>query len=48
MKVILRGDKEKFIERALKWLDENEPKWNLDKPIDREEYIRGFFEDDEE
>lgn len=29
----------KLIEDALAWLDEREPTWGLDAPIDREDYI---------
>lgn len=29
-----------MIEMALEFLEQNEPTWNLDEPIDREEYIR--------
>lgn len=32
-----------LIINALAWLDENEPKWDLDKPINRHEYLTGLF-----
>lgn len=35
--------KEKLIEDALRWLDEREPEWGLDEPIDREEFIEGLL-----
>ena len=28
---------------ALRWLDENEPKWELDEPIDRQAFIAGLL-----
>lgn len=37
-------DREKLIEHALGWLDENEPKWQLDEPIDREKFIKDILE----
>lgn len=43
MKVLV-DDKEKLIERALKWLDENEPKWELEEPINKEEFINDILE----
>ncbi len=27
------------IKSALAWLDENEPKWGLDEPINRDEFV---------
>lgn len=32
----------KMIAPALKWLEEQEPKWDLDKPIGRMSYIAGL------
>lgn len=30
---------EMVIKAALRWLDETEPKWKLDEPIDRKEFV---------
>lgn len=32
-----------FITQALEFLDKNEGKWNLSKPINREKYIEGLI-----
>lgn len=32
----------RMIEYALQWLDEKEPLWNLDEPMDRAEFIAGL------
>ena len=32
------------IANALRWLDENEPKWDLDEPIDRQAFINDLLE----
>ena len=29
---------------AIKWLDENEGYWNLEKPLDRREYIKSLID----
>ena len=31
------------IESALRWLDETEPKWKLDEPIDRREFVNSLL-----
>lgn len=31
------------IESALAWLDETEPRWKLDEPIDRREFVNGLL-----
>ena len=35
---------ETLIKNAYDWLDENEPKWDLDTPIDREAFIKELLE----
>jgi hypothetical protein len=37
-------DIETLIKNAYDWLDENEPNWNLDTPIDREAFIKQLLE----
>jgi hypothetical protein len=32
------------IESALKWLEETEPLWELDEPIDKPEFIRDLID----
>jgi hypothetical protein len=33
-----------LVENAFAWLDEHEPTWNLDEPIDRWRFIEGLLE----
>lgn len=37
-------DKKKLIEDSLSWLDKNEPKWDLDEPIDRKAFIKELLD----
>lgn len=33
----------KIIKDALAWLDENEPRWQLEKPIDRDAFLEDLL-----
>lgn len=34
----------RMIEAAITWLNQEEPKWKLDTPIDRDEYIQNLID----
>lgn len=37
-------DTQQVVKDALQWLDENEPKWGLEYPIDKHEFIANLLE----
>jgi hypothetical protein len=42
--IVIHGEKyRKLITSSLIWLAREEPKWNLEKKIDREEFIRNLI-----
>ena len=35
------------VEDSLKWLDDREPSWKLDKPVDRDKFVKELLASEE-